>query len=307
MEPLSSGEKSVHQCSRAGKQLSTSYTNKRMRYAIKCKEAKGAFVSTPQDGADDLRRHAELLWGRGPRPSRGPKPGLSVDQIVREAISIADAEGLEALSMQRLANQLGASTMALYRYVPGKDELILLMIDTAVGQPPATGPDEQTWRTCLERWASSVRDMFMRHHWILPIATRPRLMGPNEASWYEGALAAVSRVGLTSAAMLEVAQVVNAYVRGSAQASIDRQHRRVYGPLLPTNLFVEIELDSRYPILQKMITSGAFADFHKRPPTDKFEAGLQRVLDGIETFIGAQRRAELVVGQRAQSPKRRRL
>jgi len=78
----------------------------------------------------------DLLWGTRDRPRRGPRPSLSLDRIVAEAISLADAEGLANLSMQHLAERLGCAKMALYRYVPGKSELVALMVDTALGDPP---------------------------------------------------------------------------------------------------------------------------------------------------------------------------
>src|SRR6266496_4469960 len=100
---------------------------------------------------------AELLWGQRERPSRGPKPGLSLDGIVRAAIKIADAEGLDAVSMQRVAAEFGFATMSLYRYVPGKSELIDLMIDTAIGPPPDLSVIPGGWRPKLTVWA--------RHTW----------------------------------------------------------------------------------------------------------------------------------------------
>src|SRR6202041_553797 len=78
----------------------------------------------------------DLLWGASDRPRRGPRPSLSLERIVTEAISLADAEGLAGLSMQHLAERLGCAKMALYRYVPGKSELVALMVDTALGDPP---------------------------------------------------------------------------------------------------------------------------------------------------------------------------
>ena len=81
----------------------------------------------------------DLLWSAPARPRRGPKPSLSRERIVTAAIALADAEGLASLSMQHLAEQLGCAKMALYRYVPGKAELVALMIDEAIGEPPAPG------------------------------------------------------------------------------------------------------------------------------------------------------------------------
>src|ERR1700729_3685391 len=78
----------------------------------------------------------DLLWGARDRPRRGPRPSLSLERIVTEAISLADAEGLANLSMQHLAERLGCAKMALYRYVPGKAELVALMLDGGLGDPP---------------------------------------------------------------------------------------------------------------------------------------------------------------------------
>ena len=79
----------------------------------------------------------QLLWGLQERPRRGPKPGLSLERIVDAAIGLADAGGLAAVSMARVAAELGFTTMSLYRYVPTKDDLLELMVDAASGLPPA--------------------------------------------------------------------------------------------------------------------------------------------------------------------------
>ena len=78
----------------------------------------------------------ELLWGRQPAPSRGPKPAITLTGIAEAAIRIGDAEGLDAVSMQRIAGELPVTKMALYRYVPGKTELLAVMSDLAMGAPP---------------------------------------------------------------------------------------------------------------------------------------------------------------------------
>src|ERR1700742_2125383 len=82
----------------------------------------------------------DLLWGTPARPRRGPKPSLTRERIVTAAIALADAEGLASLSMQHLAERLGCAKMALYRYVPGKAELVALMLDAGLGDPPSAPP-----------------------------------------------------------------------------------------------------------------------------------------------------------------------
>ena len=109
---------------------------------------------TETSGSGDIGRTLELLWETGRRPSRGPKPTLTLDRIVEAAIRVADTEGLEGLSMRRVAAELGTGTMSLYRYVPGKGELLDLMLDRV--QRPSENPadlGDDGWRTALEALA----------------------------------------------------------------------------------------------------------------------------------------------------------
>src|ERR1700761_7227592 len=111
----------------------------------------------------------DLLWGTSQRPRRGPKPSLSLERIVTGAIALADTEGLASLSMQRLAERLGCAKMALYRYVPGQAELVALMVDAGLGDPPppvrAAGPapGEPAWRATLRQWATTIHQRYRAH------------------------------------------------------------------------------------------------------------------------------------------------
>ncbi|MCE7079532.1 TetR/AcrR family transcriptional regulator [Streptomyces sp. ST2-7A] len=114
----------------------------------------------PRSGAADPARSLALLWGtRDRRPARNARHDLSMDRIVRVAVAVADTEGVERLSMRRIAEELGVGTMTLYTYVPGKAELVELMLDTVYGEitrPGAEDPDgtgNADWRTRLERVA----------------------------------------------------------------------------------------------------------------------------------------------------------
>jgi AcrR family transcriptional regulator len=201
---------------------------------------------------------------------------------VREAVELVDTEGLDGLSMSRLASRLGFGTMSLYRYVPGKDQLISLMLDHAIGEPPEPAPGEQ-WRSTIERWARANRDVFLRHPWILPLATRPRLMGPQETAWLEAALLAVSGIGLSPAEMFDAVMLINGYVRGVAQSSVDTTQQ---GPgEAPDSAEARLIFDQqdRYPTLAVVMSSGVFDG--NCESDDGFEFGLQRILDGIERFV----------------------
>lgn len=229
----------------------------------------------------DLPPAAELLWGDPRRPRRGPKPSLSVELIVADAVDLADTDGLAALSMQRLAGRLGVGTMSLYRYVPGKDELVSLMLDTAIGDPPEFAPD-QHWRQRLHRWARANRDVFLRHPWLLPNVTRPRLMGPRETAWLEAALSALSGTGLAPAAKFDVVMLVNGYVRGVVAPYVDG----VAGPdgaAGGTQARMIFDRQDRYPALAAVMSSGIFDD---PDGGDRgFEFGLARILDGVERLV----------------------
>src|SRR6516165_5850819 len=106
----------------------------------------------------------ELAWGRRQKATRGPKPGLTLDRIVAAGIKVAMTEGIGALSMTRVAAELGVGTMSLYRYVSAKDELLTLMVDTALGLPPEA-PAGEDWRSGITRWAVGIRTAYHRHPW----------------------------------------------------------------------------------------------------------------------------------------------
>ncbi len=230
-------------------------------------------------------RGAELLWGTPGRPTRGPKPGLSLDGIVRAAIKIADAEGIQAVSMQRVAGEFGFTTMSLYRYVPGKNELIDLMIDTAVGTPPDLGAVPGGWRPRLREWAHQTAAVFQRHPWFLATATQ-RTMGPNQLGWLECAVAALAESGLTGEPLVESVLLVNGHVRstapflapGGAQEAGTAQWAEALVGLMRTHR-------DRFPALNRAIDAGAFGPPAAGQPDGALDFGLDRIFDGIETLI----------------------
>ena len=159
----------------------------------------------------------ELLWGRQQQPSRGPKPAVTLAGIAEAAIRIADAEGLEAVSMQRVAGDLPVTKMALYRYVPGKTELIAVMSDLAMGPPPLA------WRSAVARgaetWSLDLYAAFARHPWLLQSTIGRRLLGPNELAWMECGIKALTDSGLSGGEQFDSILVLTSHVRNLAQQS----------------------------------------------------------------------------------------
>src|SRR6266700_1658710 len=130
------------------------------------------------------------------REAREPERELTQEQVVRTAIAVADAEGQVALSIRRVAAELGIATMSLYRYVPGKDELVLLMADAALGEDRLPAPPPPGWRAQLELSARLQWTLYRRHPWVPHVIsmTRPQLL-PNGVAHTEWALRALHGLG----------------------------------------------------------------------------------------------------------------
>jgi len=257
-------------------------------------------VTPDYSGAGDPARSLPLLWRDHKRPTRGPRPGLTVDRIVAAAVELADAEGLEALSMRRVAERLGVGTMSLYTYVPGRAELLDAMLDTVlaeVAQPDGAGG----WRAGLEQRAREDWALFHRHPWMLQISPARALLGPNETELFEASLRVVADTGLNGSEMVLVVSLVGEYVRGAAQTAVgaaqaerrtgisDEQWWAAREPLFDKYFDPE-----RYPNVVRVAAEGAFeqpagdAAYTVAQAQQSFEFGLPRVLDGIEAFINGR-------------------
>lgn len=262
-------------------------------------------MTTEYSGSGDPTRSMELLWGVQERPRRGPKPRLSVERIADAAIGLADSDGLAALSMRRVAEALGMTAMALYTYVPGKAELIDVMLDRVyaevLGPQPTSGgwsvdAASGGWRAGLDRIARDNWAMHLRHPWMLQVATSRPVLGPNLVAKYDRELRAVDGTGLTDVEMDLVLSLVLQYVVGAVRAAVDaaQAERRTgrseeewwaaYAPLLE-----KVFDGDRYPVAARVGASAGAEYQAAHDPARAFEFGLQRVLDGIGTFLAARR------------------
>lgn len=249
---------------------------------------------TEFSGSGDPVRSLELLWRVQAAPKRGPKQRLDLDEIVEAAIALADAEGLPALSMRRVAERLGVGTMTLYTYVPGKPELLDLMLDAAI-EPPAPLP-EGTWRTKLDHIARENWARFHRHPWLLEVTPLRPVLGPNTIARYDHELSAIEGIGLTDIEMDSTLGLLYAHVESSARRALeaaqaeqrtgltDEEWWSARAPVLER----VIEPD-RYPIATRVGTAAGEVHNAAFAPDHAFAFGLERVLDGVEFLI--QRRA----------------
>src|ERR1700685_2005466 len=172
-----------------------------MRHAVIVK----AMTAPPTDDATPgLPPGLDLLWGRRAPARRGPKPRLSGDGIVGAAVRIADAEGLEAVSMARVAKELGFTTMSLYRYVTSKDELLQLMWNASAQGAETLELKGTSWRERLRNWALVQREAHEQHPWItqMPMAAPP--LAPNSLTFVERGLETLDDTGITDADKLRI-------------------------------------------------------------------------------------------------------
>ncbi|WP_067890289.1 TetR/AcrR family transcriptional regulator [Actinomadura chibensis] len=250
-------------------------------------------MTTEYSGGGDPRRSLELLWGVRGRPKRGPKPRLTPEQIVRTAIELADASGLDALSMRRIADELGVSPMSIYTYVPGKAELIDVMVDRAVAE--LTPPDQDSWRGRLEHIARGNWDLFHRHPWLLQVTLARPPMGPNMLGKYEYELRAVDGLGLTDLEMDQVVALVTGFAESAARVSVnaaeaerrsgisDEQWWEATAPLLET-----LVDEADYPLGTRVGTAAGQEYNAAVAPARAFEFGLARILDGVAVLIASR-------------------
>jgi AcrR family transcriptional regulator len=233
-----------------------------------------------------VRRWLELLWPGEATTARGPKPALSIGEIVRTSIELADRDGLAALSMRGVAERLGFSVMSLYRHVPGKDELIEVMLDTALGDPPVLD-GKAGWRAQLTGWARASSEVFHRHPWLIEAVVSRAPIGPNRLRWFDAGLQAVSALGLAARERVAVVLLTDSYVRGAAQVALGVARATARQEMTPAEwgavyrrVLDRVVTAERYPALAEIVAAGALG--RSGAATDDFEFGLVRVLDGIE-------------------------
>ncbi|MFD0364012.1 TetR/AcrR family transcriptional regulator [Nocardia sp. GCM10030253] len=243
-------------------------------------------METPEadGGPGTMPKSFALMWGLDEAGTRGPKRGLSLDQVVDAAIEVADAEGSAALSMSRVAKHLGFTTMSLYRYVDSKDTLIDLVSDRVVGPPPEL-PVGGDWRTGIEAWAWGMFRSIARHPWWLDLPLAGPPMGPYNMAWLEVGLSAFDETSVPESVKLQLVLNVSLYVIGrmrvakeiAVSAAADHDD-------YPAMLSRVID-PQRFPALTRAFSQQAFDDVEMDSEEAVLSFGLDRMLDGYEQFV----------------------
>ncbi|WP_043728424.1 TetR/AcrR family transcriptional regulator [Kutzneria sp. 744] len=222
----------------------------------------------------------EVLWGERGAPRRGPRPTLTVGELAKAGIDLADREGLGAVTMQRVAEALGVTKMATYRYVPGKDELIALMVDTAMGEPPELSHIDGGWRPQLKAWTMAMFDLMRAHPWALRATVGRRVTGPNELGWVEKALGALAEARMDGGQKMDVVVALTGQIRAIIEQAADTSEEDIaegWAKVLATRA-------ERFPHVVK-----ALAESEQHKSRDQgLEFGLERILDGVELYLSRQ-------------------
>jgi AcrR family transcriptional regulator len=243
---------------------------------VRCTQIAGAPILGP------VPDPKPIIWMQPEKPTRGPTPTHSRQEIAAVAIRIADAEGLEAASVRTIARNLGAGAMTLYRYLPTKEDLWAVMIDEASGFEPQDPTGDL--RADLTVLAHRRRQNFLRHPWLAPLlATRP-IIGPNYLRGMERDLAVLAGAGLAVHDATDVLNVIYSWVSGAVQAELtERENTSQSGVdrhswrMRMQPYLVSLLATGEYPHLSKMTEAAEIAEADQQ-----FETGLAIILGGIE-------------------------
>jgi AcrR family transcriptional regulator len=236
-------------------------------------------------GTPEGRRVVDLLWAPAQQPPiRGPKPRTSLAEVIAAGVAIADAEGLAALSIRKVASRLGIGAMSIYTYVPGRSELVELMIDHVYEEHAIPDP-ALPWRTRVEQWARETWRIYVEHPWLLDYNMARLPIGPHVLDVSESLYAALQTAGFIGAENVAITNLIQWQLLGAARSMISDADEARH-----TGVSAEAYWDSRasfwdtyfdwdrYPTMAAIWEAGGFDD----PVGWDFERMLNRLLTGVE-------------------------
>ena len=211
------------------------------------------------------------------KPGAEPRAPLNRERVLSAAISLADDEGIEALTMRRLGERLGVEAMSLYNHVANKEDLMVCMGDMILAEIELPAEDVD-WKTGMRRRAVSARDVFVRHPWAVVLVDTRAHPGPAALRYADSVLGSLMRAGFTANMAARAFWVLDSYVYGSARQQSNVQAQEAADP---TSAQATRELPPEtYPYLVEAALSYA-----SEPGWDTegvFEFGLEMILEGLE-------------------------
>ncbi|MCP2263771.1 TetR/AcrR family transcriptional regulator [Promicromonospora thailandica] len=237
------------------------------------------------------RELIDLLWRDHPAAprggARGPRSRVSTGAVVETASALADAEGLAAVTVRRLGDALGISTMSVYTHVNGRDDLLVLMADAACARMPRPGHGTAGWRTRVRRVAEANLALLLEHPWLLEIDDDRTAFGPGTIAKYDHELHALDPLDLADVARDAALTFVLDFVRGAARAR-RRDPRAEEMPQVWARWAGRLAeyLGDAHPLAQRVGGAAGAAMNAPSSPAHAWEFGLDRVLDALEAAAG---------------------
>ncbi|MBP2476865.1 AcrR family transcriptional regulator [Crossiella equi] len=239
-------------------------------------------------GSDAALPRTDLVWTRLP-VERVSRPALTVQRVVEAAVRLADAEGVDAVSMRRIATETSTGTTSLYRLFNGKEDLLELMVDAVYGESLLPELPSGDWREDLRLVGVESRRLMLRHPWLAAVLGSRPPIGPNALRHMDFALAAARGATDDATQACGLVDAVSSLVMGSVVfevAELEAQRRtgldegewrQMVGPYLS-----QVVASGRYPEVNRRVLEA-----EDRTHDQQFELGLGLLLDGIATRLGA--------------------
>jgi AcrR family transcriptional regulator len=214
-----------------------------------------------------------------PSDSRAP---LSRERVLRTAIDLADAEGIEAVTMRRLGQELGVEAMSLYNHVANKEDILTGIFEMVIGEIelPASGGD---WKAALWATASSAYQASRRHPWSHTLMTSSSVVSPGRMRWMEAVLRTLRQAGFSAGMTCHAYHALDSHITGFTlwQAGVPK---RAELKVLATNVLRDLSLDE-FPYVAEHIHQ--HLDDSSPDAKSEFEFGLDLILDGLERMLAA--------------------
>jgi AcrR family transcriptional regulator len=240
---------------------------------------------------DFTGRILPLLWRRSipARKATGRPPRLSIDLVVTTGIRLADAHGLEAASMARVATELSVATMTLYTYVPSRDDLVDLMVDEVLGSRALTDQPPAGWRARVRSYADRTFAMYRAHPWLARVSQIRPPLGPGMLAEREFMLATIAELGLPITRINAAATTLSGYITAAARGAAENTLISRASGLTTEDWWQQRgELWEKWfdveahPTMTALWNGGGFDRGADEQIEDAYEYGLRLLLDGIE-------------------------
>lgn len=249
-----------------------------------------------------LPKDVALSWGLIEPSKHGPKRELSLKQIVDVAINIADKEGLSKVSMNRVATSLGFTAMSLYRYIPSKEDLLLLMQDGVCDIKLTPKYSRENWREAMREYVQKCIQIFIDHPWFIDIPLSSVPMTPYNLQMVDWVLQALRDLPLNDKEKMSFFLLLNSYARANGpikrdmnQAIQESGEEEVSGRAYIQD-FKQLVTPDRFPYLHQVVASGVYTeeDIATSETESDLDFGLERILDSIQQYADMKEHDETI-------------